>query len=337
MEFAVRIVDEIIDGFPTNRPVRTIKRDEKRFFDKPDPALMRFVTADVQPLGVYKFISKYEPVRFSPPRGVFEGPFLRLEWQTINGRQPFYHRNADVDEIGFQICGERTQLTELGTVELRPGQFSSIPVGVGHDNYGREDIHLIFYLHGPVEACVPPVELGEYKTPPFPGWEQRPMLEISTLCLGGPHCDVAYSVIDESLLLQAATRFEEKMAVLEAPATTGHVEWIYKAPRIWIGHTNLEPSGTRSYTRHLCADEIQYQVSGRRTLITQRGIVELEAGEFVCIPLGCAFASISQEPSQHVSLLTSENTPAVCEPDRFADMDFAGFLDRLNLTDAVPA
>lgn len=147
----MKVVTEVIDGAPFARPERVVERDEMRLFERPGPNVVRFLTADLPQLAVYSFPTRYEPVQFAPPRGVFEGPSLRLEWQTMSahGRQPFYHRNTDVDEIGYQVCGERTLMSECGTIELRPGQFSAIPVSVAHDNYGRDDIHLIFYVPVP--------------------------------------------------------------------------------------------------------------------------------------------------------------------------------------------
>ncbi len=317
------IINEIIDGFPGDRPIRVIERDEPLLFRKPAQNPMKLWQDDVPPLPVYKFVSQYEPVRFAPPRGVFEGPSLRLEWMTMapNGRQPFYHRNTDVEEIGFQIHGERTQMTELGTIELRPGQFSCIPVGIAHDNCGREDIHLILYLHGPVRACVPAAALGAYKNPAFPGWEPKTMAEVTTHCLGGPHCDVAVGMVDEEMLLKTTRSIEEKLPLHEPSQTIGQTEWIYKAPKVWIGHTALATGTPRTYTRHMCADEIQYQFEGTRTLFTQRGAVTLEPGEFVSIPFGCAFASETRDGSKHVSVLTADRTPAVPPPSRTADLN----------------
>lgn len=52
---------------------------------------------------------------------------LRVERQQMRGRQPFWHRNVDVDELSFQCAGERTLLTELGSCELRAGDWSRIP------------------------------------------------------------------------------------------------------------------------------------------------------------------------------------------------------------------
>jgi uncharacterized cupin superfamily protein len=320
------IVSEVIDGFPEERPLLEIERDETRMYQTPEPWMLRFVTREAAPVAIYKVPHVYEPMQYAPPRGVFEGSIMRLEWQNMNGRQPFYHRNADVDEITYQICGERTQMTEFGTIEFTRGQFSCIPAGVGHDNYGREDIHLIFYVRGPTTLCLPPLMEGELRIPPFPGWKQAPMLELSTRGMGALGCDVAYSMIDEPLLLKAAERSEARMQLAQALGRLGETEWVYKSAQVWIGHTSLERTTARSYRRHMCADEIQYQISGERTLVTQRGVVTLHPGEFVSIPLGCAFASTTTGASKHLSILTPETVPPVRPPDGLADMDVGAFL-----------
>jgi uncharacterized cupin superfamily protein len=315
---SVPVVSEIIDALPSEGPALHVERNEELLFSLPERSAVK-LWSDYEPLPIFRFPAQYAPIRFAPPQGVFEGPCLRLEWQTMNFRQPFYHRNTDVDELSFQVCGERTLMTELGTVELRPGDFASIPVGVAHDNYGREDIHLIFYLHGPARGCVPPSRVGDHKVPAFSGWEPKAVAEVMTHCLGGPHCDVAVSLTDEALLLKAAAHSSAKIEVLRAEAS-GETTWLYKAPKVWIGHTTLADTSARRYTRHRCADEIQYQVNGTRTLVTQRGVATLEPGDFIAIPFGCAFVSIPHGTSQHISILTSQPTPAVAQPNRTAAM-----------------
>jgi hypothetical protein len=57
---------------------------------------------------------------------VFESEHVHIEWQKMNFRQPFYPRNVGVDEIGYHISGERTLITEKGTVDLQVGDFTQI-------------------------------------------------------------------------------------------------------------------------------------------------------------------------------------------------------------------
>ncbi len=324
----MQVVTEVISSIPFDRPDRVIERDEARLFEMPGPRVMRFLTADLPPLAVYSLPVRYEPVEFAPPRGVFEGPALRLEWQTMsrNGRQPFYHRNADVDEIGYQVYGERTLMTECGTVEFQVGQFARIPVGAAHDNYGHDDIHILFYMHGPIKTGIAPVGWSAHRVPPYVGWQAKPMVETLTNCLGGPHCDLAYSMIDEELLLGAGAHASDLLEVLEPSGPEGTTEWIYRAPKVWIGHTRLGCTLKRRYERKLCVDEIQYQVEGTRTIISQRGVITMHPGDFTCIPKGCAHASITEGPSKHISVLTSEPTPAIRKAGRIAEIDVGAWL-----------
>lgn len=320
------IVTETICGEPLDRPVRVIQRSEEQLLQSPPPPAMRFLSPVLEPLAIYHFPVTYTPVEFARPRGVFESDTLRLEWQTLNGRQPFYHRNADVDEIGYQICGGRTLITECGTIEFEVGQFARIPVGVAHDNYAREDNHLIIYLHAPAKEMVLPVSYGEHRVPPFAGWEARPMVEVTTNNLGGPNGAIAYSMADETLLIDAAKTFEDKLQVIEPSGREGEVEWLYHAPKVWVGHTLLGKVTKRNYLRRLGADEIQYQAEGTRTVVSQQGVVTLEPGDFICIPRGCAYANVTDGPSKHISLLTVEHVPAVADPVRHADPDAAAWV-----------
>lgn len=320
------IVTEVITGEPFDRPVRVVERDEASHLRAPPEAMMRFLSPKLTPLEVLHFPTVYEPVEFARPRGVYEGETLRLEWQTLNGRQPFYHRNADVDEIGYQICGYRALITECGTVEFGAGQFARIPVGVAHDNYCREDIHLIMYLHGPAEPCLAPVGHGEHRVPPFEGWQSKSMVEVTTNNMGAPNGAVSYSMADEDLILNAAQRFPDLLEVLEPSGASGEVEWLYRAPKVWIGHTTLPRTTTRTYIRRLAADEIQYQAQGSRTIVSHRGVVTLGPGDFTCIPRGTSYANLTDGPSKHISVLTTETVPAAKEPTRLADMDVSAWL-----------
>jgi uncharacterized cupin superfamily protein len=324
----VKTVSEYLSGDPFDPAAKHLTRSEELLFTKPSPGTMRFLGPGLAPLAVYSFPTTYQPSEFSPPKGVFEGPTLRLEWQTINGRQPFYHRNADVDEIGYQVAGERTLLTEHGVVEFGLGQFCCIPTGVAHDNYGRADIHLIFYLEGPAKPVVAATKSGQPLIPPFDGWEARPWVEALTNNMGAPGGVIGYSVVDEELLLGLANRVEDRLQVIEGTGKPGEIEWLYTAPKVWIGQTVLEQVATRDYRRRLCADEIQYQVEGVRTIVSQRGVVTLQPGDFTCIPRGCAFAELADARSVHLSLVTAETVPAVTPPTRFADEDVLGWIAR---------
>jgi uncharacterized cupin superfamily protein len=307
-------VTELLDALPHEETIHEIKRDEALLFNKPDLGPKKLQHHDL--LGAVHFPVAFQPAKFSPPRGIYECDHIRLEWQQMaHFRQPFYHRNADVDEISFQICGERTLMTEHGTLELRPGDFSRIPVGVAHDNYGRDEIHLLFYIPAPVEECGTFTESAKFVMPPFEGWQSKVIPEIMTKCLGGPHCDIAASQIDETLLLEHAKTVgaEQLLRVLRAEGKPGSTEWIYKAKDVWIGSRKVRSSDPTVYYRHRQAEEIQCQISGKRTLITQRGTIDLEPGDFISIPDGVAFTDTTTSESTHLTVLTFNHAPAKAE------------------------
>ncbi|SPO07560.1 uncharacterized protein DNG_10255 [Cephalotrichum gorgonifer] len=318
-------VTEIIDAFPENDSVFEILRREELLLQVPPPSAMK-LWRDHALLTAVHFRQNYIPAKFAPPRDIFTGDFLRLEWQQMNNRQPFYHRNADVDEISYQVSGERTLMTELGTVELRPGDFSRIPVGVAHDNYGREEIHLLIYLHATATECGMVVGKSEPKETQFEGWAATTVLEMMTECLGAGGCDISVSMADETLLLQSANTTADRLVVQRpSPASPG-IEWLFKSTYVWIGHVQLKDAIGNVYQRHRRADAIHCQISGTRILVTQRGTLELEAGDFVCIPKGTAYTSISAGVSSHIVVLTSKEVSAQGETTKEAKPNSMEFI-----------
>jgi quercetin dioxygenase-like cupin family protein len=303
-------------------PLRAIDRDENLLLSPPHPNRMPIkLWRDHPPLTAVHYRQQYRAQPFAPPRGVYENDQVRVEWQTMDNRQPFYHRNCDVDEISYQIDGERTLMTELGIIEHRPGEFSRIPRGVAHDNYGRSESHLLFYLPATARELVTSIRTSSPVMPPFPGWRPAEVNEAVTQCMGNPGHDICVFGIDEQQLLGRVHGETERIHVL-APAAPG-TTWLYEAPTIRMGTVRLaaaaEPGATRRYRRTLDGDEIQYQISGTRTLLTQRGIIELEPGDFIRIPLGIAHASVSHGTCDYISLLSHRELPQVAETSRAAE------------------
>lgn len=312
---------EIIDSLPIDDTVRQVQRNEELLLTKPDPGAMK-LWRDYELLGVIHFPTHYIPSKFAPPLGVFESDHVRIEYQKMNFRQPFYHRNADVDEISYHVTGQRTFISEKGSVHLEVGDFVRIPVSVAHDNRGIEDVHLLFYIPAPVEECIPESRHTEYLIPPFSGWEPKPggVTEMMTECLGAIGCDVSVSLTDESMLLDAARTESEPIRVLRATeGGSSGTEWLYKSEFVWLGSTTLSMTQGKVYTRHRRADEIQCQISGHRTLVTQRGTIALEPGDFICIPLGTAFTDIVEDKSVHLSVLTRWPAPPAREYSKSAE------------------
>ena len=134
------ILPQLIDVFLENESTIKLQRRENLLLTHPPPPVKLWGT--YEPLAVAYYAQSFAAAKYSPPRDVFTVDCLRLGWQQIDSRQPCYHRNADVDEISYHVDRERISMTDLGTVELRPGDFSRIPVGIAHDNYGRKQVHL---------------------------------------------------------------------------------------------------------------------------------------------------------------------------------------------------
>jgi quercetin dioxygenase-like cupin family protein len=313
---AVQVIEDVA-VMSQEQPLQSVLRDEELLLAQPHPSNIPIKLWDEHPLlSVVHFSQEYSARPFAPPRGVYENDQIRVEWQTMNNRQPFYHRNCDVDELSFQIGGERTLMTELGVVEHRAGEFSRIPRGVAHDNYGRRESHLLFYLPAPVTELAAPARLAEASFPPFPRWKPGPTNEAVTQCMGALGHDIAVFPVDETQLLNHVHSVDARMSVLKPPAAG--VTWLYSAGHVLLGTATVDPGDERRYRRTLDADEIQYQIAGHRTVLSQRGLVELGPGDLVRIPLGVAHASSAHEPSQYIRLLSHLELPQVAETARTA-------------------
>jgi mannose-6-phosphate isomerase-like protein (cupin superfamily) len=235
----------------------------------------------------------------------------------MDNRQPFYHRNCDVDEISYQIAGDRTLMTELGVVEHRPGEFSRLPRGVAHDNYGRRESHLLFYTPAPAREEQQPVRQSEPTFPAFPGWEPGALNEAVTQCLGTPGHDITVFPIDERRLLEQVYTEDNRLQVLRGSADG--INWLYRSSCFRLAVVRLPAADGRIYRRTLDADEIQYQISGDRTLISQRGIVELHPGDFVRIPLGVAHTTISDQDTEYIALYSDRELPQIAPTSKTAE------------------
>ncbi|MGI5169082.1 hypothetical protein ACQEU3_32510 [Spirillospora sp. CA-253888] len=307
------IVSEHIDAFPFDRPPRIVRHREELLLAEPLPSPKR-PPRPLRPIEAVHYPAEFVPKDFEPPAGVYESDHLRVERQSMSGfRQPFYHRNCDVDELSYQVFGTRTLMTELGTVRLEPGDFSRIPVAVAHDNHADTDIHVLFYVPAPVEERYPAARASELLVPPFAGWTDGTRNLMTTECLGGPEHDTVMAQVDERMLLEQVENEAERIRVLRPEPDAEGTTWLYRSDRAWIGRTFVSASDGRTYRTHRDADEIQYQISGRRTLVTQLGALHLEPGDFVRVPVGIAFTSIVTEPSAHVTLLSALAVPQVAE------------------------
>ncbi|WP_019629780.1 hypothetical protein [Actinomadura atramentaria] len=312
------IVHEHFGSFPFDRAPIVLERDEELLLAEPAPGRQQL--RDHPMVEAVYFNPEYVEQPLTSPRGVYEGEVLRLEWQTMGNehRQGFYHRNTDVDEMSFQVYGERTLMTENGSIVHSPGDFSNIPVGVAHDNYGlREDIHILFYVPAGVEELLPPTRTAEYTETPYPGFKPGITNEMVTDELGGRGHDVVMARADERLLLAKAQHSGERIRLVR-PADEPGTTWLYRSPNILIGRTYAAADDGRVYLRHRDAHEIQYQISGRRTLVTQRGTLDVEPGDFLCVPRGLAFTSLHGEPSAHIRVVCDRAVPRISDATKTA-------------------
>ncbi|PXX71537.1 hypothetical protein DFR70_101971 [Nocardia tenerifensis] len=312
-------VQERFEAFPFDQPPRVFERREDLLLAEPIPSPDgRKRHRDQPPIEAVHFPPEYIDQPFAHPRAVYESEFMRLEWQTMNNRQPFYHRNCDVDEISYQVTGVRTLMTDLGTVDLHPGDFSRLPVGCAHDNYGRQDIHVLFYIPAPVAEALPAAHTSEVVIPPFDGWAPAVTNELITECLGGTGHDIVMAPVDELTLLEQAKSETERLHILRPPLDATGNTALYTSAHVHIGRVYAPASDGRVYRRIRNAQEIQYQLDGERTLVTQRGTVHLVPGDFVRIPVGVAFTSLHASPSAHVTVTSALDLPQIAETTKHA-------------------
>lgn len=139
---------------------------------------------------------------------------------------------------------------------------------------------------------------------PFKDWMPKNVIELMTECLGARGCDLSVSMVDETLLLKGGSG-NGKLIVQRVTATGSEPEWLHQSARIWIGAVQLNNAMGNVYNRHRRSDAIHYQLHGTRTLVTQRGIIELEPGDFISVPRVYYYTSICAGKSRHVLVLTS--------------------------------
>ncbi|KAL2204835.1 hypothetical protein CC79DRAFT_1358939 [Sarocladium strictum] len=313
-------VTQVFDALPEGPMEITVQRNEELFLTHPTPTAMK-LWRDWEPLTAIHFPTEFKPAKFAPPMDVYAGKTLRLEWQQMNNRQPFYHRNMDVEELSYQVSGDRTLMTEVGTAELRAGDFSRIPVGIAHDNFGRKEVHLLLYTIAPVSDVGSRKSVCERTQTPFEGFTvDHRTIEMVTECLGARGCDLAVSYVDEAIVLGGPVDTDAQLIVQRPAATSSEVEWLYKSSNVWVGNVQLDATRGDIYRCHRRADAIQYQISGTRTLVTQRGVLEMQPGDFVSVPRGCAYTTICAGPSTYMLVLSTEGIPMHGKPTKTAEL-----------------
>jgi homogentisate 1,2-dioxygenase len=70
-------------------------------------------------------------------------------------------------------------------------------------------------------------------------------------------------------------------------------------------------------------------LSGERSLVTQRGLLQISPGDFVRIPQGVAFTSIHAAPNAYLRLAATHAIPQVAKGTKHATELDSGELGRL--------
>lgn len=336
-------VREFLDVFPFDEPPRVLDREEDLLLSQPIQLPgPRF--PELPPLEAIHIGQEYVPLEFALPRTVYRGRLGKVEWQQMDFRQPMYHRNLDVDELSYQIRGDRTLMTEIGSVELTAGDLCRIPVGVCHDNFGRQESHLLFYVPAPSADVLTAVKYGEARIPPYDGWEPAIVNEVNTVHMadvtGGEPPAVAHPS-DENLILRSAFADSARLAVMRVDEAAPGTTWIWKTTGLWIGIVDRPPTAGLDYRRHRDCEEVQYQISGRRTLVSQRGVIDIEPGDFVSVPAGTAFTSIADDANSYLVVVSTAPFECLQEPTKKARLaepaELAALRDRSHVsTDPQP-
>ena len=81
------------------------------------------------------------------------------------------------------------------------------------------------------------------------------------------------------------------------------------------------------------AHELQIQTKGRRTLITQRGTLHVEPGDFVTVPLGCAFTSVAHEENVYIVVLMRYSADPKREFTKRAEPTTEELLKQIRMTE----
>ncbi|VCU68416.1 Cupin domain protein [Pigmentiphaga humi] len=321
------IVHEHLHLFPFDAPPTVLARREELLLAEPVASSVK--PPEAAPITAVHYSPAFTEAK-GPQRNVFESPTLRIERHSMTGgRQRFYHRNTGADEISYQVDGKRLLMTECGSVDLVPGEFVRLPNGVAHDNYGRQDIHLLIYVSEPAVELQPASRASEYLEQQFPEWTPAVVNELVSKDLAGPGQYLVLAPADEALLLGNARSDPRRLSVIQLDDAQQGLAWVYRSAHVWIGRTLRDASDGRVYQRHLNADEVQYQVRGRRTLITQRGCLDIEPGDFVRIPHGVAFTSIHHEPSEYLVLASRHDVAQAAESNKQSRKPDAAEVERL--------
>lgn len=80
---------------------------------------------------------------------------MRVSVDSAAGPAPFFHRNIDFDEAIFQFAGTSRVETEMGAVDLAPGEMLLVPRGIAQRSVGdAASLRQLILMHSPVTSTM---------------------------------------------------------------------------------------------------------------------------------------------------------------------------------------
>jgi hypothetical protein len=136
---------EFITGWPASVPMVWAERNEDEMVRSSKGGHLLVPT-----FNAFDFIpAPNTPVPF------LSAPSNRALVDAPRGTQPMFHRNADFEDLHFQMSGETVYETELGVFAARPAEFMLIPAGIAYRTTGKNgSLRLTMQLRDSLEAKV---------------------------------------------------------------------------------------------------------------------------------------------------------------------------------------
>lgn len=235
---------------------------------------------------------------------IWQGSTLRIAAEQINGPEPELTRAADFDSFYVQFVGSSRVESELGAVELVPGEIVLIPAGISHRSTAQgESLRLRVMSKESVQLGVDPdrpltqsnFQVG-HSDPlshvALPGNSGDSVVEHT--CFWEAESDVWIERRAEQLfncwkeggrVLKKIRAFDYFTGITGKGGARAPV--LYEGGEFRIDCYNLEGQ-QRGFHRGLDEDEIWFQFRGHGKNETEWGIVELNAGEMSYVPRGIA-------------------------------------------------
>lgn len=292
----------IVREFMTHR-----EPDEHIWVERDDTALIGTVAKGQRPM---PHIRPFDLLQSRVATGaanqvlVWEGATLRIAAEQIDGQEVELTRAADFDLFYFQFAGSTRIESELGTVQLEPGEIVLVPAGISHHSTATgESLRLRVMSKESVQFGVDPDQpLTQSK---FQVSHSDPLQHsassgasgdnvVEHTCFWDPESDVWIERSGKKIFncwKEGGRAFKKIRAFDYFTGITGkggaRAPVLYEGKEFRIDCYNLEGQ-QRGFHRGLDEDEIWFQFRGHGKNETEWGIVELDAGEMSFVPRGIA-------------------------------------------------